>query len=152
MNIVETLIGQNMKAHPDCLGLYIGLNEMYIAQTAQKDGGVVLESLLRVPVSNVDQTQLKPLDLNEAYFQMDNWLEALTKVASKKHWKTNKVVVSLSSSFCLLRHFVITGKPLFRFKRANMCISRLKKVPTPIMCMNLKPPPPNRKKRALCLP
>ena len=107
MNIVETLIGQNMKAHPDCLGLYIGLNEMYIAQTAQKDGGVVLESLLRVPVSNVDQTQLKPLDLNEAYFQMDNWLEALTKVASKKHWKTNKVVVSLSSSFCLLRHFVI---------------------------------------------
>lgn len=107
MNIVETLIGKNMKAHPDCLGLYIGLNEMYIAQSAQKDGGVVLESLLRVPVSNVDQTQLKPLDLNEAYFQMDNWLEALTKVASKKHWKTNKVVVSLSSAFCLLRHFVI---------------------------------------------
>lgn len=107
MNIVETLIGKNMKAHPDCLGLYIGLNEMYIAQSARKDGGVVLESLLRVPVSNVDQTQLKPLDLNEAYFQMDNWLEALTKVASKKHWKTNKVVVSLSSAFCLLRHFVI---------------------------------------------
>ncbi len=107
MNIVETLIGKNMKAHPDCLGLYIGLDEMYIAQSAQKDGGTVLESLLRVPVSNVDHSQLKPLDLNEAYFQMDNWLDALTKVASKKRWKTDKVVVSLSSAFCLLRHFVI---------------------------------------------
>lgn len=107
MNIVETLIGKNMKAHPDCLGLYIGLDEMYIAQSAQKDGGTVLESLLRVPVANVDHTQLKPLDLNETYFQMDNWQEALVKVASKKQWKTNKVVVSLSSSFCLLRHFVI---------------------------------------------
>ncbi len=106
-NIAETLIGKNMKAHPDCLGLYIGLDEMYIAQSSQKDGGTVLESLLRVPVADVDHTQLKPLDLNEAYFQMDNWLDALTKVASKKKWKTNKVVVSLSSAFCLLRHFVI---------------------------------------------
>lgn len=107
MNIVETLIGQNMKAHPDCLGVYIGLDEMYIAQSSQKDGGIVLESLLRVPVTGVDTTQLKPLDLNETFFQMDNWLDALTKVAAKKKWKTNKVVVSLSSSFCLLRHFVI---------------------------------------------
>ena len=85
--LAETLIGKNMKAHPDCLGLYIGLDEMYIAQTSQKDGGTVLESLLRVPVSDVDRTQLKPLDLNEAYFQMDNWLEALTKVAKRKKWK-----------------------------------------------------------------
>lgn len=105
--LAETLIGKNMKAHPDCLGLYIGLDEMYIAQTSQKDGGTVLESLLRVPVSDVDRTQLKPLDLNESYFQMDNWLESLTKVASRKKWKTNKVVVSLASPFCLLRHFVI---------------------------------------------
>lgn len=88
--LAETLIGKNMKAHPDCLGLYIGLDEMYIAQTSQKDGGTVLESLLRVPVSDVDRTQLKPLDLNESYFQMDNWLESLTKVASRKNGKPTK--------------------------------------------------------------
>ena len=96
-----------MNAHPDCLGIYIGIDEMYIAQSSKKDSGTVLESLVRVPINSVDKTLLKPLDLNEAFFSMDNWLEALGKVTSKKKWKTNKVVVSLAPAFCLLRHFVI---------------------------------------------
>lgn len=96
-----------MNAHPDCLGLYIGIDEIYVAQSAKKDGGTVLESLVRVPINAVDRTLLKPLDLNETFFSMDNWLEALGKVTSKKKWKTNRVVVSLAPAFCLLRHFVI---------------------------------------------
>ncbi|MBR3898774.1 MAG: hypothetical protein IKJ44_00695 [Elusimicrobiaceae bacterium] len=107
MNIAETLIGKNMKAHPEALGLYIGLDEMYVAQSSRKDGGIVLESLLRVPISSVDRTKLKPLELNDAFFSMDNWLDALTKVAAKKKWTDRKVVVSLSPAFSLLRHFVI---------------------------------------------
>lgn len=107
MSLSETLIGQNMNAHPDCLGLYIGIDEIYVAQSAKKDGGVVLESLVRVPINAVDRTGLKPLDLNETFFTMDNWLDALGKVTSKKKWKTNRVVVSLAPAFCLLRHFVI---------------------------------------------
>lgn len=107
MTFSESLIGQNMNAHPDCLGLYIGIDEIYVAQSAKKDGGTVLESLVRVPINAVDRTLLKPLDLNETFFSMDNWLESLGKVTSKKKWKTNKVVVSLAPSFCLLRHFVI---------------------------------------------
>jgi hypothetical protein len=78
-----------------------------VAQTTKKDSGTVLESLVRVPINSVDKTLLKPLDLNEAFFAMDNWLESLKKVTSKKKWKTNRVVISLASSFCLLRHFVI---------------------------------------------
>lgn len=107
MSLSESLIGQNMNAHPDCLGLYIGIDEIYVAQSAKKDGGTVLESLVRVPINAVDRTLLKPLDLNETFFSMDNWLEALGKVTSKKKWKTNRVVVSLAPAFCLLRHFVI---------------------------------------------
>ncbi len=107
MSLSETLIGQNMNAHPDCLGLYIGIDEIYVAQSAKKDGGTVLESLVRVPINAVDRTGLKPLDLNETFFSMDNWLESLGKVTSKKKWKTNRVVVSLAPAFCLLRHFVI---------------------------------------------
>lgn len=107
MNIADTLIGKNMKAHPQALGLYIGLDEMYVAQSAHKEGGIVLESLLRVPISSVDQTKLKSLELNDAFFAMDNWLESLSKVASKKKWTDQKVVVSLSASFSLVRHFVI---------------------------------------------
>ncbi|MGN0025327.1 MAG: hypothetical protein ACI351_07875 [Candidatus Avelusimicrobium sp.] len=107
MTLSESLIGQNMNAHPDCLGIYIGIDEIYVAQSAKKDGGTVLESLVRVPINAVDRTTLKPLDLNETFFSMDNWLDALGKVTSKKKWKTNRVVISLAPAFCLLRHFVI---------------------------------------------
>ena len=107
MEILETLIGHNMKAHPDCLGIYIGLDEIYMTQTSKKEDGIVLESLVRVPVTSVDRNLLKPLDLNESFFALDNWIEALGKVMAKKTWKTNRVVVSLSPAFCLLRHFVI---------------------------------------------
>lgn len=107
INLADTLIGKNMKAHPDALGLYIGLDEMYIAQSSRKDGGIVLESLLRVPISEVDASKLKPLELNEGFFAENNWLDALTKVAAKKKWNDNKVVVSLAPAFSLLRHFVI---------------------------------------------
>lgn len=107
MSFSESLIGKNMNIHPDCLGIYIGVDEIYIAQSAKKDSGTILESLVRVPITSVDKTLLKPLDLNETFFSMNNWLEALGKVISKKKWKTDKVVVSLSPAFCLLRHFVI---------------------------------------------
>ncbi|MBR5151678.1 MAG: hypothetical protein IKW71_02465, partial [Elusimicrobiaceae bacterium] len=108
MNLSEILVGNNMSAHPDCLGIYIGIDEIYVAQSAKRDGGVVLESLIRVPVNIADKTRLKPLDLNESYFTMDNWLDSLGKVTAKKSWNTNKVVVSLAPEFCLLRHFVIS--------------------------------------------
>ncbi len=107
MNIADTLIGKNMKTHPEALGLYIGMDEMYIAQSSRKDGGVVLESLLRVPIAAVDPSKLKPLELNEGFFSEENWLEALTKVAAKKKWNNHQVVVSLAPAFSLLRHFVI---------------------------------------------
>ncbi len=107
MDALEALIGKNMNAHPDCLGIYIGVDEIYMAQTSKKNRGVVLESLVRVPVSGVDRSLLKPLDLNESFFAMDNWTESIAKVMAKKKWKTNRVVVSLAPAFCLLRHFVI---------------------------------------------
>lgn len=106
-SLSTSLIGKNMNAHPDCLGIYIGIDEIYVAQSSKKDSGTVLESLVRVPINSVDKTLLKPLDLNETFFSMDNWLDSLGKVTSKKKWKTNKVVVSLAPAFCLLRHFVI---------------------------------------------
>ena len=107
MSLSETLIGKNMNANPDCLGIYIGIDEIYVAQTAKKGSSITLESLVRVPINAVDRTLLKPLDLNESFFSMDNWVEALGKVTSKKKFKTKQVVVSLAPSFCLLRHFVI---------------------------------------------
>jgi len=106
-SLSETLIGRNMNDHPNCLGIYISLDEMYVAQTTRKDGGTVLESLVRVPINMEDRSLLKPLELNEAFFEDNAWKEALGKITSKKKWKTRNVVVSLAPSFCLLRHFII---------------------------------------------
>ncbi len=108
MNLSEVLVGTNMQAHPDCLGIYIGIDEMYVAQSSKREGGVALESLIRVPVNSVDRSKLKPLDLNESFFTMEYWKDSLTKVTAKKSWNTTKVVVSLAPEFCLLRHFVIS--------------------------------------------
>ena len=107
MNLSEILIGRNMKDHPNCLGLYIDIDEIYVSQCSKKNGNTVLESLVRVPINGVDRSQLKPLDLNEQFFAMENWLEALGKVTSKKKWNTDQVIVSLSPAFCLIRHFVM---------------------------------------------
>lgn len=107
MSVSDTLIGRNMHDRPDCLGVYISLDEIYVAQTARKDGGIVLESLVRVPINNVDRATLKPLELNETFFAQEGWRDALGKVTSKKKWKTNNVVVTLAPAFCLLRHFII---------------------------------------------
>ena len=108
MNLSEVLVGNNMQAHPDCLGIYIGIDELYVAQSVKRDGGVALESLIRVPVNLVDRSKLKPLDLNESFFTMEYWQDALAKVTAKKSWNVTKVVVSLAPEFCLLRHFVIS--------------------------------------------
>lgn len=108
MNLAEFLVGNNMGAHPDCLGIYIGLDEMYVAQTSKREGGVALESLIRVPIVGLDRSKLKPLELNESFFSQEYWRDALSKVTSKKSWNVTKVVVSLSHEFCLMRHFVIS--------------------------------------------
>lgn len=107
MDILDKLIGRNMNMHPDCLGIYIGVDELYIAQTTKNDRGVVLESLVRVPIKGIDKSQLNPADLNESFFVMENWVESLGKVMTKKKWKTNRVVVSLAPAFCSLWHFVV---------------------------------------------
>lgn len=107
MSISDTLIGRNMRKDPNCLGIYISLDEIYVAQTARKDGGVVLKSLVRVPITELDRTLLKPLELNDNFFAQDAWRDALRKITSKKKWDTNNVIVSLAPSFCLLRHFIV---------------------------------------------
>ena len=104
MNLAEVLIGSNMSAHPDCLGIYIGIDEIYVAQSAKRDGGTVLESLIRIPVAMPDKNELKPLDLNEAYFIAPYWLDALRKVTTKKTWSTRKdphdFILLFAAAFC----------------------------------------------------
>ncbi|WP_428898402.1 hypothetical protein Dip518_000595 [Parelusimicrobium proximum] len=104
---LNQLLGINFGEKQDCLGLYISPHNMYISQTAKKDNGIEIQGLIRVPIPHGDRTSLKPLELNSGFFNdRDLWLTPLKNAMSKKKWSTNKVVVSLSPSFSLLRHFV----------------------------------------------
>ncbi|MGB2579071.1 Tfp pilus assembly PilM family ATPase [Elusimicrobium simillimum] len=106
--LIKKILGTEQEKVADCLGLYIGPTDMYLSQTTKKSNGINIEGLIRVPVPAMDKSLLKPLDLNEGFFTSpDNWLAPLKKAMEKKKWKTNKVVVSLSSNFSILRHFVM---------------------------------------------
>ncbi|ACC98130.1 Putatively involved in type II secretion system [Elusimicrobium minutum Pei191] len=105
---VTKILGVEKEIEEDCLGLYISPTDIFIAQTTRKNNNTVIEGLIRVAVPPFDKSILKPLDLNENFFtNSEIWLTPLKNIMEKKKWKTKRVVVSLSSSFSILRHFVM---------------------------------------------
>ncbi|MDR0292394.1 MAG: hypothetical protein LBI01_06555 [Elusimicrobium sp.] len=106
--LLSQILGVEQEKVTDCLGLYISPTDMFLAQTVKKGSSLKIEGLIRVPVPPIDKNLLKPLDLNEAFFaKPENWLEPLNNAISKKKWRTKKIIVSLSPSFSILRHFVM---------------------------------------------
>ena len=106
--LFSQILGVEQEKVTDCLGLYISPTDMFLAQAVKKGGSLRVEGLIRVPVPPIDKNLLKPLDLNEAFFaKPENWLEPLNAAISKKKWRTKKIIVSLSPSFSILRHFVM---------------------------------------------
>ncbi len=107
-NSIAKLLGVQKGATEECLGLYMSMTDIFFAQASKNDNGIEVKGLIRIPVVNIDKTVLKPLELNEAFFaNYENWVIPLKKVMEKKNFKEKKVVVSLSPSFSILRHFVI---------------------------------------------
>ncbi|MCL2888103.1 MAG: hypothetical protein FWF35_02165 [Elusimicrobia bacterium] len=106
--LLSQILGVEQERVTDCLGLYISPTDMFLAQTVKKGSSLKIEGLIRIPVPPIDKNLLKPLDLNEAFFaKPENWLEPLNNAISKKKWRTKKIIVSLSPSFSILRHFVM---------------------------------------------
>lgn len=102
------LLGIKVGHSGECTGLYISLQSMYLAQISRSNSNVKIEGLVRIPVPLSEKTVLKPLDLNESFFtDKNNWVAPLQKVLAKKKLKTNKVVVTLSPDFSLMRHFTM---------------------------------------------
>lgn len=102
------LLGVETRAVETCLGLYVGMNDMYFAQVVKNRTGMEVKGLLRIPVIASDKTTLRPLELNEGFFSVyDNWAVPLKKALEKRKLATNRVVVTLAPSFSMLRHFVM---------------------------------------------
>jgi len=106
--LFSKVMGIEQEKVTDCVGLYISPTDMYVAQAVKKSNGITVEGRTRVPVPPIDKALLKPLDLNEGFFtRPEDWLLPLRKAMERKKWNTNKIVVSLSSNFSILRHFVM---------------------------------------------
>lgn len=115
----ETIMGIKRPQFKNCIGIYISLTDIYVAQILEKSGGIEVESLVKLALKDVRTELLRPADLNEAFFTTaKNWLEPIKKIIESKDWATKDVVVSLAPNFSVHRHFVMEDVPRHYWKDA----------------------------------
>lgn len=116
---IESIMGIKRPKFKNCIGIYISLTDIYVAQVLEKSGGIEVESLVKLALKDVRTDLLRPADLNEAFFATaKNWLEPIKKIIDSKDWATKDVVVSLASNFSVHRHFVMADIPRHHWKDA----------------------------------
>ena len=115
MAFSETLgktLGIKRSNYKECLGIYISLTDVYVAQVKEKSGGLEVDSLIKLPVGDIPPGVLKPADLNEGFFSTPrHWLDPIKKIIDSKQWATKDVIVTLASNFSIHRHFVMQDTP-----------------------------------------
>lgn len=92
------------------LGIYIGSANICIAQiNMSKEGKIEIEHLIKLPTNFEPKEKIvKPLALNSEFFnEKAAWVDILKQSVKKVNWNTNKVVVTLSTQFGILRYFVM---------------------------------------------
>ena len=107
-SILDKFSGIKRSDYVECIGIHISLTDVYVAQVTTVAGGMEVNSLIKLPISNVPQDNLKPAELNEGFFATTkHWLEPIQKIIENRDFNTKNVVVSLDPAFCIHRHFVI---------------------------------------------
>lgn len=106
--IFDKATGIKRSDYVECIGIHISLTDVYVAQVTTVAGGLEVNSLIKLPISDVPQDELKPADLNEGFFSTTkHWLEPIQKILESREFNTKNVVISLDPAFCIYRHFVI---------------------------------------------
>lgn len=116
---IDSVLGIKRSGRKQSLGIYISLTDIYVAQVFEKSGGIEVDSLIKLPVGEVNPTLLKPSELNEGFFSSPkHWLDPIKKIIDSRHWKTKDVVISLSPSFSIHRHFVMQDMSRHHWRQA----------------------------------
>lgn len=106
--LIDKITGIKRSEYMECIGVHISLTDVYVAQVTTVSGGLEVNSLIKLPISDVPQEDLKPADLNEGFFATTkHWLEPIKKILESRDFNTKNIVVSLDPAFCIYRHFVI---------------------------------------------
>lgn len=107
-NIFDKFSGIKRSDYVECIGIHISLTDVYVSQVTTVAGGLEVNSLIKLPMSDVPQDNLRPADLNEEFFSTTkHWLDPIQKIIESRDFNTKNVVVSLDSAFCIYRHFVV---------------------------------------------
>ncbi len=107
-NIFDKFSGIKRSDYVECIGIHISLTDVYVAQVTTVAGGMEVNSLIKLPISDVPQENLKPAELNEGFFSVTkHWLDPIQKILENRDFNTKNVVISLDPAFCIHRHFVI---------------------------------------------
>ena len=107
-SIFDKFSGIKRSDYVECIGIHISLTDVYVAQVTTVAGGMEVNSLIKLPISDVPQDNLRPADLNEEFFSTTkHWLDPIQKIIESRDFNTKNVVVSLDSAFCIYRHFVV---------------------------------------------
>ena len=115
----DSLLGLKRPQFKNCIGIYISLTDIYVAQIMEKSGGIEVDSLVKLALKDIRSDLLRPAELNEGFFSSPkHWLEPIKKIIDSKEWATKDVVVSLASNFSVYRHFVMPDTPRRFWKSA----------------------------------
>lgn len=107
-SIFDKFSGIKRSDYVECIGIHISLTDVYVAQVTTVAGGMEVNSLIKLPISDVPQENLKPAELNEGFFATTkHWLDPIQKILENRDFNTKNVVISLDPAFCIHRHFVI---------------------------------------------
>ena len=57
---IDSSLGIKRTNYKECIGIYISLTDVYVAQVREKSGGLEIDSLIKLPVGEIPPGVLKP--------------------------------------------------------------------------------------------
>ncbi|MFH1620379.1 MAG: hypothetical protein ABIG11_10830 [bacterium] len=110
MGVIDRFMSSSPDRLKSCMGICLSLDGAVICETAlDANGAVRTEQILHVPFPPQSPEQTgRAGSMNAAFFsEKVKWPETLQQAMGQAGFKTGRAVVTLSSSFCIVRHFVM---------------------------------------------
>jgi Tfp pilus assembly PilM family ATPase len=130
--MVESIaFGADVTKTAACLGLYLGPDVVYLAETHTSGGKVVVDHLVRIPIPSDGKGLAATATMNTDFLANPAKIAGLIRQSmSQLRWNTKNVRVTLSHHLGLLRYFAM---PMMdrRFLRSAVPLEAKKYIPIP---------------------
>ncbi len=131
--LIDTLaFGKGQPTSGPCLGLYLGPETVYIAQTLPgKSGAVAVDHLVRIPIPPEGKAATGTMTMSTDFLSDPAKVGGLIRQSmSSVRWSSKNVVVTLSHHLGLLRYFPVPAMER-RFLRSAVPLEAKKYIPIP---------------------